>query len=147
MTFSPSFRIKLLSYPPPSAAEIPNMRINRAPALLDEIRNDKNVGRMELKSLEASCFELAGGYHISCREYDATVFINEAIRQRNLGSSETSTYTAPKVCYMHLQTEDPVRLFQRQELIHLSRPENHRHYMATGARFVGVSMFLSGKYD
>ncbi len=49
---------------------------------------------------------------------------------------------------MHLQTEDPARLFSTaRELILLSRPDNYRHYMATAVRFVGVSMFLSGKYN
>ena len=145
-----SDKVLLSCSTPFSSREGTEQRISQALALLDEIRTDKNVGRMELKSLEASCFELAGGYHISWGEYDkGLVFINEAISiSKEFGLSETHIHCLKHICYMHLQTEDPVRLISTaRELIQLSRPENHRHYMATAVRFVGVSMFLSGKYD
>ncbi len=145
-----SDKVLLSCSTPFSSREGTEQKINQALGLLDEIRTDKNVDREELKRLEASCFELAGGYHISWGEYDkGLVFINEAISISNeFGLCDTHIHCLKHICYMHLQTEDPERLLSTaRELILLSRPENYRHYMATAVRYVGVSMFLSGKYD
>ncbi len=145
-----SDKVLLSCSTPFSSREETEQKINQALTLLDEIRTDKNVDQRELKRLEASCFELAGGYHISWGEYDkGLVFINEAISiSKVFGLSDTHIHCLKHICYMHLQTEDPARLISTaRELIQLSRPENYRHYMATAVRFVGVSMFLSGKYD
>lgn len=145
-----SDKVLLSCSTPFSSREETEQKISQALALLDEIRTDKNVDHGELKRLEASCFELAGGYHISWGEYDkGLVFINEAISiSKEFGLSDTHIHCLKHICYMHLQTEDPARLISTaRELILLSRPENYRQYMATAVRFVGVSMFLSGKYD
>ena len=145
-----SDKVLLSCSTPFSSREETEQKISQALALLDEIRTDKNIDHGELKRLEASCFELAGGYHISWGEYEkGLVFINEAINiSKKFGFSDTHIHCLKHICYMHLQTEDPARLFSTaRELILLSRPDNYRHYMATAVRFVGVSMFLSGKYN
>lgn len=135
---------------PFSSREGTERKINQALSLLDEIRIDKNIDHKELKRFEASCFELAGGYHVSWGEYDkGIIFINEAINiSKEFGLTDTHIHCLKHICYMHLQTEDPVRLLSAaRKLILLSRPRNYRHYMATAVRFAGVSMFLSGNYE
>ncbi|MEA4871926.1 MAG: AAA family ATPase [Synergistaceae bacterium] len=145
-----SDKVLLSCSTPFSSREGTEQKITQAMVLLDEIRTDKNVDREELKRLEASCFELAGGYHISWGEYDkGTIFINEAINiSKEFRLTDTHIHCLKHICYMHLQTENPVRLLSAAvEMIRLSHPENYRHYMATAVRFAGVSMFLSGEYE
>ena len=145
-----SDKVLLSCSTPFSSREGTEQKIKQAMTLLDEIRTDKNTDREELKRLEASCFELAGGYHISWGEYDeGTIFINEAISiSKEFGFTDTHIHCLKHICYMYLQTENPARLLlTARELLRLSLPENYRHYMATAIRLVGVSMFFSGKYE
>ncbi len=135
---------------PFSSREGTEQKINQALALLDEIRTGKNSDQIELKRLEASCFELAGGYHINWGEYErGLIFINEAISiSKEFGFTDTHIHCLKHICYIYLQTEDTARLIcTARELITLSKHENYRHYMATAVRYVGVSMFLCGQYD
>lgn len=145
-----SDKVLLSCTTPFSGREETEEKIAQASALLDDIRTDGSIDPTELKRLEATCFELTGGYYISWGEYSkGLIFINEAIDiSKEFGFIDTHIHCLKHTCYMHIQREDPIHLLSAaRELMSLSRPDNFRHYMATTIRFVGVSMFLSGRYD
>ena len=135
---------------PFSDREETERKISQAMSLLDEIRSNESVGERELARLEASCFELAGGYRISWGEYkNGMVYIDEAIRlSKKYGFTDTHIHCLKHISYMNLQTENAARLLaSARELIALAAFAGKPHYAATGVRFVGMAKSMLGMYD
>lgn len=135
---------------PFSDREETERKISQAMSLLDEIRSNESVSESELAGLEASCFELAGGYRINWGEYqNGMVYIDEAIRlSKKYGFTDTHIHCLKHISYMNLQTENaPKLLASARELIALASFAGKPHYAATGVRFVGMAKLMLGMYD
>ena len=125
-------------------------KIRQAMAILEYIGSRRMVCDEEYAKLEASCFELAGGYHISWGEYEkGRVYINRAIKlSAEHGFKETHIHCLKHFSYMYLQTENAEKLLTvARDLLRLAREADEAHYVATAVRLIGVSLFLLKKYD
>jgi len=125
-------------------------KIRQAVEILEYIGSRCMVSEEEYANLEASCFELAGGYHISWGEYEkGRVYIDRAIKLSvEHGFKETHIHCLKHFCYMFLQTENAERLLAAaRDLLRLAREADEAHYVATAVRLIGVSLFLLKKYD
>ena len=135
---------------PFSSREDSEAKIKRTVEILEEISTRRDVSAEEYASLEASCFELAGGYHVSWGEYEkGKIYINRAIKlSEAYGFTETHIHCLKHKAYMYIQTENPEKLrLAARELIKLAKAADMMHYVATSVRFVGMSFLMSGEMD
>ncbi|MEG1799036.1 MAG: AAA family ATPase, partial [Synergistaceae bacterium] len=135
---------------PFSSREESEAKIRHTIEILEEISTRLDVSAEEYAQLEATCFELAGGYHVSWGEYEkGKIYINRAIKlSEEYGFAETHIHCLKHRAYMFIQTENHEKLrLAAREIIKLARSADMMHYVATAVRFVGMSFFMSGETD
>ena len=125
-------------------------KIEQAMSILEEIGTLSSIDSKARARLEASCFELAGGYHVSWGEYDkGRVYIDKAMRLASEhGFYDVRLYCLKHISYMYMQTENAEKLMQTaREIIRAARDTDDTHYLATAVRMIGVSYIAMKKYD
>ncbi len=133
---------------PFSSREETDKKVEHAISILDELRGSEALSKREYAQLEATCFELAGGYRISWGEYTvAKLYTDEAIHISKIhGFTETHIHCLKHYAYMYLQTEEADKLIAvARELLRLAKDAPAPHYFATAVRFIGMGYML--KYD
>ncbi len=117
-------------------------KIANALAILDRL---ENRGGTEYLKLEATCFEIIGGYMVSWGEYrKGLIYINEAsaIAKKN-GFHDISSFCLKHLAYLYLQTENQAMLLKTsRELLHTAKEANMPQYFATAVRHIGIAYFL-----
>lgn len=143
--------LALLSCSSPfSAREDSEIKIKRALEILEQISLRNDIGQREYAQLEASCFELAGGYYMSWGEYEiGKVYISRAIKlSQEYNFTDTNIHCLKHTAYMYIQTDNSQKLLSAaRELIKLAKEADAAQYLATAVRFVGISYFIEGDYD
>ena len=132
---------------PFNSREETEAKITQTMKILDEMRLGRGAAPEQFARLEAACFELAGGYHVSWGEYDkSSVYIDAAIKlAKTFGLAETQVHCLKHLCYMHIQTENaPKLLSTARELIRLAKDAEMPHYLATAVRYAGMAQFMLG---
>ena len=137
--------VLLSCYTPFSSRAETEAKISQTMNILDEMRLGRGAESGEFARLEAACFELAGGYHVSWGEYDKSgVYIDAAVKlAKTFNLTETHVHCLKHLCYMHIQTENAPRLLATaRELIRLAKTADMPHYLATAVRYVGMAQFM-----
>ena len=135
---------------PFSSREETDKKVEHAISILDELRGSRALSKREYAQLEATCFELAGGYRISWGEYAvAKLYTDEAIHISKVhGFTETHIHCLKHYAYMYLQTEEADKLTAvARELLRLAKEAPASHYFATAVRFIGVGYMLKCDYE
>ena len=125
-------------------------KVERAVSILDELRDSAALSKTEFAQLEASCYELAGGYRISWGEYSgAKLYTDEAIRiSQKYGFTQTHIHCLKHYAYMYLQIEEADKLITAaRELLRLSKKAPAPHYFATAIRFIGMGYMMKQDYN
>jgi len=144
-----SDRLFLSCSMPFSSREETDKKVEHAVSILDELRGSPALSKREYAQLEASCFELAGGYRISWGEYTgAKLYTDEAIHISKMhGFTETHIHCLKHYAYMYLQTEEPEKLISvARELLRLAKAAPAPHYFATAVRFIGMGYMMKQDY-
>ena len=134
---------------PFSSREETDKKVEHAISILDELRGSEALTEREYAQLEASCFELAGGYRISWGEYTgAKLYTDEAIHiSKQYGFTETHIHCLKHYAYMYLQIEEADKLIKvSRELLRLAKEAPAPHYFATAVRFIGMGYMMRGNY-
>ena len=144
-----SDRLFLSCSMPYSSREDTDKKVERVISILDELRGSEALTEREYARLEASCFELAGGYRISWGEYAAArLYMSEALRiSKAYGFTETQIHCLKHRAYMYMQTEEADKLIgAARELLRLAKEAPSPHYLATAVRFIGMGFTMKQDY-
>ncbi|MEG1823387.1 MAG: AAA family ATPase [Cloacibacillus sp.] len=145
-----SDRLFLSCSTPYSSREETEKKIGRVIDILDELRCENSMKEEDFARLEATSYELAGGFHIFWGEYEkGKVFTREALSiTKRYCLDETSVYCLKHYCYMYIQIADTKNLRRAaRELLRQSKKAGLGQYFATAIRFIGMAAFMESDYD
>lgn len=133
-----------------NSREETDKKLEHALSILGELRGAPSISKREYSQLEATYFELAGGYRVSIGEYsEAKIYTQEAIRISRLNHfTETNIHCLKHYAYMYLQMEEADNLIRvSREMLLLCREARSMHYLATSVRFIGMGYMINQNYD
>lgn len=134
---------------PYSSREETEEKFEKIRAGLAELREEGAAGR-ETAELEASYFELYGGYLINWGDYGkGMTLLSAALKiseEKALG--ETYIHALEDVAHFYLQTDDAAKLRETGEkLLALSRELGKENHAGLAMRFLGMAKQIEGEFE
>lgn len=135
---------------PYSSREETEEKFERIRRTLGELRSAGPEGERELTALEASYFEMYGGYLINWGDYDkGMTLLSGALRISKANSvGETYIHALEDIAHFYLQTDEGEKLRAAGEkLLALSRELGKENHAGLALRFLGMAKQIEGDFD
>ena len=135
---------------PYSSREETEEKFERIRRTLGELRAAGPENERELTALEASYFEMYGGYLINWGEYDkGMTLLSGALRISEENCvGETYIHALEDIAHFYLQTDEGEKLRAAGEkLLSLSRELGKENHAGLALRFLGMAKQIEGDFD